>query len=95
MGRKDGESVLAWVSRLERQGALLAFKASNDAPPAGYQLDSKVFILIIQTDYMREKWNEWGADFAGLDATHNTSHYEGMSLFTHVSRSMGTWYVIF
>lgn len=86
LGQKDGESVLAWAQRLEAQGALLAFKPANDTPPNGSNLDSDVFVLIIQTKYMREKWEEWGDDFAGLDATHNTSHYDGMSLFTLMCR---------
>ncbi|KAJ3779843.1 hypothetical protein GGU10DRAFT_243477, partial [Lentinula aff. detonsa] len=73
LGKKDGESVLAWARRLESEGSLLAFKASNAPPPPGSSVNETAFIFIIQTKYMREKWNEWGNDFAGLDATHNTS----------------------
>ena len=39
---------------------------------------------MIQTKYQREVFERYGHTFAGLDATHNTTHYENTSLFTVV-----------
>ena len=37
---------------------------------------------MIQTKYQKEVFRKYGHTFAGLDATHNTTHYENTSLFT-------------
>jgi len=61
-------------------------KTSSDEPPASSGLDNDSFVLVIQTRYQQECWQKHGPRFAGIDATHNTTHYENMSLFTLLVR---------
>jgi hypothetical protein len=80
--RDDGQSILLWVERLQRTGDLLAFKSSSDKPPTGSGLEEDTFVLLIQTAYQRKMFRSHGEPFAGIDATHNTTHYQNTSLFT-------------
>jgi hypothetical protein len=79
---KDGPSILLWVAQLRAENMLLAFKMSCDPPPAGSGLVSDVFVLILQTEYQGEMYRQLGHAFVGIDATHNTTHYQNLSLFT-------------
>ena len=80
--RDDGQSILLWVERLRRTGDLLTFKSSSDKPPTGSGLEENTFVLLIQTAYQCEMFRSRGESFAGIDATHNTTHYQNTSLFT-------------
>jgi hypothetical protein len=86
MHSKDSLSTLEWVNRCREDGSLLAFKASSDPAPLNSELDADAFALCIQTRYQQECWEKHGRSFAGLDATHNTTYYENMSLFTVLVR---------
>lgn len=87
MDRNDGQSVLHWVERLREAGSLMGFKSSSDPVPAGFEdLWTETFCLMIQTEYQRELFKREGHQFAGIDATHNTTHYENTSLFTVIVR---------
>ncbi|KAJ6616308.1 hypothetical protein B0H10DRAFT_2219529 [Mycena sp. CBHHK59/15] len=77
----DGTSVLEWVKKLREQGHFVFLKRSDEAPPSGSDLDPDSFVLIIQTKYQRECWENYGSHFASIDGTHNTTHYENMTLF--------------
>jgi hypothetical protein len=59
---------------------------SCDPPPPGSHLARDAFILIIQTAYQKELFEALGNFFIGIDATHNTTHYENVSLFTVIAR---------
>jgi hypothetical protein len=83
---QDGPSIMLWAAQLQEEGALLAFKASCDPPPAGSFLAPDAFVLIVQTEYQREMFRKLGHAFMGIDATHNTTHYENVSLFTLIVR---------
>src|ERR1700730_5438171 len=83
---QDGQSVLEWVDHLRKSGDLLAFKSSSDPPPPGSSLAPDTFALLIQTKYQRDVFHKHGHTFAGIDATHNTTHYENMSLFSVMVR---------
>ena len=78
----DGSSVVAWAEKPKAEGHFMSLKTSSSAPPPGSNLAGEIFVLIIQTKYQQECWCKHGHRFAGLDATHNTTHYENMSLFT-------------
>lgn len=86
LARGDGESVILWVERLRAAGHFVEIKRSTDLPPQGSNLADNAFILIIQTQYQHKCWRKYGNGFAGLDATHNTTHYVNMSLFTLMTR---------
>ena len=77
----DGPSILCWVERLWEAGDLLAFKSSSDPPPEGSGLEAQTFVLVIQTNYQCSIFGHEGHNYAGIDATHNMTHYENTSLF--------------
>lgn len=79
-------SVLEWVEHCHSNGSLLAFKASSDPVPEGFDLQPTTFALCIQTRYQCKCLEKYGNSFAGIDATHNTTYYENMSLFTVLVR---------
>jgi hypothetical protein len=83
---QDGPSIIQWAARLREEEALLAFKMSCDLPPVGSALASNTFLLIVQTKYQRDMFQSLGGSFMGIDATHNTTHYENVSLFTVITR---------
>lgn len=89
----DGQSILLWVERLQRTGDLLTFKSSSDKPRTGSGMEEDTFVLLIQTAYQCEMFRSHGESFAGIDATHNTSHYQNTSIYNAGMRLMGTWYV--
>jgi hypothetical protein len=62
------------------------FKASSDPPLPDSDVEPGAFLLGIQTQYQQKCFRAWGRDFAGLDATHNTTYYAGMLLFTVIVR---------
>ena len=74
------------MEHLQRDGEILGFKSSADPVPKGSGLADNAFVLMIQTKYQREVFGKYGHTFAGLDATHNTTHYENTSLFTVIVR---------
>ena len=78
----DGASIVLWAACLQEEKAMLAFKMSCDLPPEGSSLANNVFVMIVQTEYQHEMFQKLGNAFMGIDATHNTTHYEGVSLFT-------------
>ena len=80
--RNDGQSVLQWVDKLRKADEILAFKSSADPPPENSGLAGDTFVLIIQTRYQKEVFKKHGHSSAGIDATHNTTHYANTSLFT-------------
>ena len=82
LASQDGASVLEWVKNLQERGHFVALKTSADAPPANSGLETDGFVMIIQTKYQRECWQKNAHRYAGIDATHNTTHYANMSLFT-------------
>jgi hypothetical protein len=88
LASQDGPSVLEWVRKLREQGHFVFLKTSSEASPvdAALPLAADSFVLIIQTKYQCECWEKHGGSFAGIDATHNTTHYENMSLFTLLAR---------
>lgn len=86
MVRDDRQSVLLWVDQLRKDGNILTFKSSADSMPKDSGLDEDAFVLVMQTPYQREVFEKYGHAFAGLDATHNTTHYTNTSLFTIIVR---------
>lgn len=59
---------------------------SSDPPPLGSILAPDTFLIIVQTPYQKEMFHKLGNTFMGIDATHNTTHYENVSLFTLMTR---------
>ena len=78
----NGESVLEWVAWLRKDDAVLAFKSGADPALKDLNLADNAFVLIMQSAFQRRVFEQNGHGFAGLDVTHNTTHYKNMSLFT-------------
>jgi hypothetical protein len=74
--------VLQWVECLQKDGEILRFKSSADPAPKDSGLANNAFVLMMQTKYQKEVFGKYGHTFASLDATHNSTHYENISLFT-------------
>ena len=86
LDKDNGKSMLHWVEKLRESGEIIAFKSSMGAVPNGLALAKDAFVLVIQTKYQKEVYQKWGNEFIGVDATHNTTHYDKMSLFTIMVR---------
>ncbi|KAJ7150786.1 hypothetical protein C8R46DRAFT_1305589, partial [Mycena filopes] len=82
LNANDGLSTLEWVAKLRERDSLLGFKATSDPPLPLSNLADDAFVLAIQTPYQHRCYEKWGKEFMGVDATHNTTYYENMSLFT-------------
>jgi len=81
LASQDGASVLKWMGTLWECGHYVEIKASSDDALSGSGLNKNAFMLIIQMKYQQECWKKHGGHFAGIDVTHNTTHYENISLF--------------
>ena len=82
----DGHSVLLWVQKLRARGVDVFLKCAGD-DPGSTGLDRDTFVMIIQTPAQRKLWETYGhGRFAGIDGTHNTTHYTNMNLYTVLAR---------
>ena len=78
----DGLSTVYWVSKLREEDSVLAFKAKSDLPPSQSGLNKDLFLLCIQTEGQRKMLCEFGASFAAVEGTHNTTQYKDITLST-------------
>ncbi|KAI0040579.1 hypothetical protein FA95DRAFT_1502627 [Auriscalpium vulgare] len=83
---EDGVSTARWVHKLREDGTFVVFKSIADPVPEGSEIEEDAFILIIQSEFQREAYERYGPNFFGIDATHNTTQYAGMLLFTIIVR---------
>jgi hypothetical protein len=82
----DAISVRLWVTKLQQCGAKAVLKDKLDPPPEGSGLLSDTFVLCIQTEFQRDRFRALCSDFLSIDATHNTTQYAGVQLFTLIVR---------
>ena len=82
----DAISVRLWATRLRQGGVEAVLKEKMDPPPPGSGLSEDCFVLCIQTMFQRDRFRALGSDFLSIDATHNTTQYYGVQLFTLVVR---------
>jgi hypothetical protein len=83
---QDGVSVKLWVERLREENILVFYKDRLDASPPGLQMHEKDILLCIQTPYQLDAFRRLGHGFIGIDATHNTTQYDGIMLYTMIAR---------
>ncbi len=81
-------SVRLWVTRLWQGGAEAVLKDKRDPPPPESGLSPDCFVLCIQTIFQRDCFRTLGSDFLSIDATHNTTQYAGVQLFTLIVRDL-------
>jgi hypothetical protein len=82
----DATSIQVWVALIRQDGGEAILKDKLDPPPPGSGLDPESFVLCIQTQFQREQFQRLGCNFVSIDATHNTTHYQAISLFTLIVR---------
>jgi hypothetical protein len=82
----DAISVRLWVTKLGQRGAEAILKDRRDPPPLGSGLSQDSFVLCIQTEFQRDRFRAHGSNFLSVDATHNTTQYAGVQLFTLIVR---------
>ena len=78
----DAISIRLWVTRLWQSGAEAVLKDKRDPPPPGSELSQQSFVLCVQTQFQMDCFRALGSDFLSIDATHNTTQYVGLQLFT-------------
>ena len=86
LDENDAISIKVWATRLQQEGAKIILNDKIDAPPPGSGLSPDTFIFCIQTRFQRDLFREIGKEFLGIDATHNTTQYVGLQLFTLIAR---------
>ncbi len=84
----DGISIRLWVAKLRQGGTVAFLKDRRDPPPLGSSLSSDVFVLCLQTEFQRDRFQALGSDFLSIDATHNTTQYTGVQLYTLIVRDL-------
>ena len=84
----DAVSLRLWVLRLQQAGAVCVLKDMQDPAPPESGLSPDSFVLCIQTKFQKERFLALGNNFVSIDATHNTTLYEGIQLFTLLVRDL-------
>jgi hypothetical protein len=88
LDNNDAISLRLWVLRLQQDGAVCLLKDKIDPAPPESGLSQDSFVLCIQTKFQRDRFLALGSDFVSIDATHNTTQYEGLQLFTLLVRDL-------
>ena len=84
----DAISLRLWVDRLQEGGAECFLKDKKDPAPPASGLAQETFVLCIQSKFQRDRFLALGKNFVSIDATHNTTHYPGILLFTLLVRDL-------
>ena len=82
----DAISLQVWTSNIQQDGGEALLKDILDPPPLGAGLCPEVFVRGIQTKFQKDQFQKLGSNFVSIDATHNTTEYKGLNLFTIIVR---------
>ena len=88
LDNNDAILVRVWVTRLQQAGGEASLKDRLDPPPLESGLSPDSFVLCIQTKFQKEQFRALGSGFLSIDATHNTTQYAGLQLFTLIVRDL-------
>ena len=77
-----------WVLQLQQGSAKCVLKDRQDPPPPKSGLSPDSFVLIIQNKFQLDCFCKLGQFFLSIDATHNTTQYAGLQLFTLLVRDL-------
>ena len=83
---EDAISARLWVDRLKAKGVNVFYKDRTGQPPSGSDLQHDAYLLCIQTPFQLDAFRRLGCGFIGIDATHNTTQYQDLQLFTIIAR---------
>ena len=88
LDNNDAISLRLWVLQLQHDGSVCLLKDKIDPAPPESGLSPDSFVLCIQTKFQKDCFLALGSDFVSIDATHNTTQYEGLQLFTLLVRDL-------
>ncbi len=88
MDDNDAISVRLWVAKLQQGGTAAFLKDRQDPSPQGSNIANDTFLLCVQTEFQRVRFQALGSDFLSIDATHNTTLYTGVQLYTLIVRDL-------
>ena len=82
----DAISTRLLIKQLSAQGTHTFYTDKQDRTPIKLGLPPDVFILCIQISFQLDAFWHLGSGFIGIDATHNTTQYQHLLLFTIIAR---------
>jgi len=82
----DAISTRLLIEQLSSKGTLTFYKDKQDRAPIDSRLPDDAFVLCIQTSFQLDAFQRLGNGFIGIDATHNTTQYQDLLLFTIIAR---------
>jgi len=83
---KDEASIRLWIDILRLEGTNVFHKDKLARAPLGSGLSEDLFCLVLQTRFQSEMFQGLGNALLCIDATHNTTCYSGLPLFTIMVR---------
>ena len=82
----DAISIQVWILHIQQDGGSAMLKDRLDPAPLRSELSAEIFVLCVQTKFQVEQFQKLRSDFVSIDATHNTTEYAGLNLFTILVR---------
>jgi len=82
----DAISTRLLIEQLSSKGTLTFYKDKQDRAPIDSRLPDDAFVLCIQTSFQLDTFQRLGNGFIGINATHNTTQYQDLLLFTIIAR---------
>ena len=83
---EDVISLRLWVERFKEENICIFYKDKIDPSPPDLPMHEDHLILCIQTQFQLDAFRRLGSRFIGIDATHNTTIYPDMMLYTIIAR---------
>ena len=84
--QNDVISIQVWIMKIQQDCGSAILKDRLDPPLLGSGLSQEIFVLCVQTKFQEEQFQKLGSNFMSIDATHNTTEYTGVNLFTILVR---------
>jgi hypothetical protein len=84
----DVISLQPWLLWLQQGGDQCVLKDRGDPPPPESGLSEDSFVMCVQTKFQRDCFLALGRNFVSIDATHDTTQYAGLQLFTLLARDL-------
>ena len=83
---EDVISTQIWADKIRSENARIFHKNKLEPPPPGSSLQQDAFVMCIQTPFQLDAFRRLGDNFIGIDGTHSITIYEGLQLFTIITR---------
>src|ERR1700761_5679325 len=83
---EDVISLRLWVERFREENIRVFYKDKIDPSPPDLPMHEDHLIVFLQTQFQLDAFRRLGSRFIGIDATHNTTIYPDMMLYTVIMR---------